>query len=138
MENASNALLMAGGILLAMLIVGLLIFGFTSISEYQDSKNDMKLEKQVAEFNKQYLPYEKENLTLPELKTLYNKIESNNITNPEHKIQLEINMEISAYMQYDFSKIPEKDKLKNSYKCVYIKYDDNGYIYIMGIEKNGK
>ena len=39
MENASKALIIAGGMLIAMLIVGLLVWGFTSISRSQTSKN---------------------------------------------------------------------------------------------------
>ena len=38
MENASRALIIAGGMLIAMLVVSLLVWGFTSISAYQKEK----------------------------------------------------------------------------------------------------
>ncbi len=135
MENASNALLMAGGILLAMMIVGLLIFGFTSISDYQNSQDDMKLTEQVAEFNSEYLPYEKNNLSLPELKTLYNKVESNNAENPDKQITFDSSIDIEYYMDWDFSDIPEEYKMNKSYTTTMI-YGDDGYINYIKIREN--
>lgn len=78
MENASNALLMAGGILIALLIIGALVMMGANLQSYQNSNNASKKSAQVAEFNSQFEPYNKDNLTLMELKSVYNKIESNN------------------------------------------------------------
>lgn len=78
MENASKALLMAGGILIALLILGALIMMFTSLQDYQNSNDARTKNTQIAEFNNQFEPYNKEGLTLMELKSVYNKIVSNN------------------------------------------------------------
>lgn len=78
MENASKALLMAGGILIALLILGALIMMFTNLQSYQNSNDARTKNTQIAEFNNQFEPYNKEGLTLMELKSVYNKIESNN------------------------------------------------------------
>ncbi len=78
MENASKALLMAGGILIALLILGALIMMFTSLQDYQNSNDARTKNTQIAEFNNQFEPYNKDGLTLMELKSVYNKIESNN------------------------------------------------------------
>ncbi len=78
MENASKALLMAGGILIALLILGALIMMFTSLQDYQNTNDAQTKNSQIAQFNNQFEPYNKDNLTLMELKSVYNKIESNN------------------------------------------------------------
>lgn len=91
MENASKALLMAGGILIALLILGALIMMFTSLQDYQNSNDARTKNTQIAEFNNQFEPYNKEGLTLMELKSVYNKIESNNAQHPEYKIEHNIN-----------------------------------------------
>ncbi len=90
MENASKALLMAGGILIALLILGALIMMFTSLQDYQNTNDAQTKNSQIAQFNNQFEPYnkdgkndkgekdEKNTLTLMELKSVYNKIESNN------------------------------------------------------------
>lgn len=78
MENASKALLMAGGILIALLILGALIMMFTSLQDYQNTNDAQTKNSQIAQFNNQFEPYNKDSLTLMELKSVYNKIESNN------------------------------------------------------------
>lgn len=103
MENASKALLMAGGILIALLILGALIMMFTSLQDYQNTNDAQTKNSPIAQFNNQFEPYnkdgkndkgekdEKNTLTLMELKSVYNKIESNNAQHPEYKIEHNIN-----------------------------------------------
>lgn len=91
MENASKALLMAGGILIALLILGALIMMFTSLQDYQNTNDARTKNTQIAQFNNQFEPYNKEGLTLMELKSVYNKIESNNKQHPEYEIEHNIN-----------------------------------------------
>ena len=69
---------MAGGILIALLILGALIMMFTSLQDYQNTNDAQTKNSQIAQFNNQFEPYNKDNLTLMELKSVYNKIESNN------------------------------------------------------------
>lgn len=68
MENASKALIMAGGILIALLIIGSLVLMFTSLQDYRNSEEQSTKDTQVANFNDQFEPYKKEDLTLMELK----------------------------------------------------------------------
>lgn len=57
MENMSRALIMAGGILIAVLIVTLLVVARTQWGEYQARKDEAKSNEQVAEFNKRFEAY---------------------------------------------------------------------------------
>lgn len=57
MENISRALLIAGGILITMIIVSLLVFARTQWGKYQKRKDDAKNSEQVAEFNERFEAY---------------------------------------------------------------------------------
>ena len=61
MENATKALVMAGGILITILIIGALYLMFSNLAEYQNSKDDLNKASQIAEFNNQFEPYNKVN-----------------------------------------------------------------------------
>lgn len=54
MENASKALIMAGGILLSVLILGLAVMVFRNISDLEGVKQDSEAQEQASEFNKRY------------------------------------------------------------------------------------
>ena len=100
MENATRALTMAGGILIALMILGALFLMFNNLSSYQNSNDASTKNSQIAEFNNQFEPYNKDNLTLMELKSVWNKIQSNNSKNPEYFIETNINS-IYANIDYD-------------------------------------
>ena len=57
MENASKALIMAGGILIALLVIGALVLMFNQLSYYQRTETDSEKTQLLADFNKEYLKY---------------------------------------------------------------------------------
>ena len=59
MENASKALLMAGGILIAILVIGLVVYMFNTSSNLKKTSEDTELVEQIAAFNKEYEAYNK-------------------------------------------------------------------------------
>lgn len=78
MENATKALIMAGGILIAILIMSSFVLFFGDLNKYEKSKTDATIQEQVVKFNNVYTAYDRDNITLNEIKSLYNKIASNN------------------------------------------------------------
>lgn len=74
MENASKALIMAGGILIALLVISLLVFSFGNIKEYMFSRDNIDEAEQISEFNKQYDVYYRDNLYGTDIMSLANKI----------------------------------------------------------------
>ena len=78
MENATKALLMAGAILIAMLIMSSFVLFFGDLNKYEKSKTDATIQEQVVKFNNAYTAYDRDNITLNEIKNLYNKIIDNN------------------------------------------------------------
>mgnify|MGYP005830362847 FL=1 len=54
MENASKALIMAGSILISVMIISLLIFGFNQISHLEQTKEDAELVDIMAEYTRRF------------------------------------------------------------------------------------
>lgn len=74
MENASKALVMAGGILLSLMIIGALILMFTNLTNYQNANVEDTRVKQRVEFNQQFETYDRKNVRGNDLYTLLNKV----------------------------------------------------------------
>lgn len=79
MENASKALIMAGGILIALLVIGALVLMFNQLSYYQRTETDSEKTQQLAYFNKEYLKYTYDDIKGYELISLVNKVIDYNI-----------------------------------------------------------
>lgn len=77
MENASKALLMAGGVLIAVLVIGLFVYMFTSMSGVFQSQEDIEYAKEIEEYNKEYLSYNRKLLRGADIISLMNKANDN-------------------------------------------------------------
>ena len=74
MENASKALLIAAGMLIALVFIYLLIMIFNRIWIFQSTANKAKASEQVAKFNMEFEAYNKDELLGTEIYTLLNKV----------------------------------------------------------------
>lgn len=79
MENASKALIMAGGILIALLVIGALVLMFNQLSYYQRTETDSEKTQQLADFNKEYVQFTYDDIKGYELISLVNKVIDYNI-----------------------------------------------------------
>lgn len=79
MENASKALLIAGGMILVMLIIGLLIFAWGKFSDFYTNKDDLAEITDTSEFNSQFTGYERKDIHGYELISLANRISDYNM-----------------------------------------------------------
>lgn len=73
MENASKALLMAGGMLIALLIIGALLLAYNQIGDYEKAQTSSVKSTQVADFNKEFSKYSGDNVKGYDMITLVNK-----------------------------------------------------------------
>ena len=79
MENASKALLIAGGVLVAILILGVLIVTINIVNSNQKTREKTLATVQLAEFNQKYEAYNKKALRGTDIITLIKMaIENNN------------------------------------------------------------
>lgn len=138
MENATKALIMAGGILIAILIIGSFMLFFGDLNKYEQTKSDAVVQEQVVKFNNSYTSYDRSNLTLNEIKSLYNKIQSNNERAANGDVNYyEITTNISELCMNtedkidistaDFKSLDERLKNKKySFKCEKIDFSNPG------------
>lgn len=82
MENASKALLIAGGVLIAILIVSVLVVTLNIVNSNQKTREKALATEQLAEFNQKYESYNKRALRGTDIITLKNmaKSEGNAVT----------------------------------------------------------
>ena len=74
MENASKALIIAGSVLIALIIIGALILMFSNLTAYQRNNTQTTREAQITEFNREYETYDRDNVRGSELYSLLNKV----------------------------------------------------------------
>lgn len=95
MENASKALLMAGGILIAILVIGLVVYMFNTSSNLKKTSEDTELVEQIAAFNKEYEAYNKKLMRGTDVVSIINKVNSNNEKYediPEYQISIKFRL----------------------------------------------
>ena len=86
MENASKALLMAGGVLIAIITLTLLVKIYGNISLFQKVQLTEEEQAQLLEFNEQYTKYLGQYVYGTEVITVINKT----LSNQTHKISTNI------------------------------------------------
>ncbi len=118
MENASKALIMAGSVLLALLIIGLLVLMFNSLGNFKTGENNNRNAIKLAEYNKQILKYNRD-LYGSELVSLANLIEDYNIREVDLKGYEPIDIKIYTN---------NLDGFKNLYTNVKDLIDDYNFI----------
>ncbi len=74
MENASKALLMAAGVLIALVIVGAFMLMMSNLTDYQEKSYQSKADAQTTEFNNQYVGYIRDNIRGSDMVSLMYKV----------------------------------------------------------------
>ena len=129
MENASKALIIAGAILLAILLISLGIYVFTGA---QDTVQNSGLESQEAStFNSALVKYEGSNKSASDVRSVKNEvIAANRKLNAESMTAIKINNANAS--QFDTSALVDS---KKQYK---IKLDYNETTgYVIGVQISG-
>lgn len=133
MENASKALLIAGGVLIALIIITMFILIFNRMASIQEEQAERTELEQLAAFNSEFEAYNKQIMYGVDVITLINKVEENNkkySRNNDYKITIVLNnVEIS-----NSSSLIGTDQEKYIYKCTKIEYNDLGRVSKMEIE----
>lgn len=95
MENASKALIIAGGVLIAVLIISLLVVFFNNLRGMQGTQETISQEEQAVEFNKQFEVYNRENIYGSDILSLANKVVDYNIRESDKKGYQEMKMSVT-------------------------------------------
>lgn len=80
MENATNALIMAAGVLIGVMILSLAVYLFTTFGVQAQKANDRHAQQEVARYNAQYNMYVgREDLTIYDVISIVNLAHQNNV-----------------------------------------------------------
>lgn len=130
MENASKALLMAGGVIIAVLIISLFIYMFTSASSMFQTEEDVERIQEIEEYNKQYESYNRNLLRGTDLISLINKAINNNDKYEEDSTKTldEYKVTISFTLLEDIKKyerVPDEEATKKARRNKKIQSSSN-------------
>lgn len=128
MENASRALLMAGGILLGILILSLMVTLFASSSSLSKTYDESKQSEAIQKFNANFTQYLGEDrLTIHEVVTICNFADINDVSvTTGRKTNEDIKSIVASYSN-DESTIQKYTLKINS-------YSEEGYINSISFE----
>lgn len=90
MENASKALLIAGGVIISLIIIGVVVYVFSSAKSMQEELDTNSKIQQISQHNKQFEAYYKKVMRGIDIITITNKIIDNNKNHPEYPIEVVI------------------------------------------------
>ena len=93
MENASKALEMAGGVLIALMVLGLLVLGYNRISDLKQIEQDA--DTVAKEYFISFEEYNKNGLYGSELFSLVNKIKDYNTKYPESEGYTQVSLDVT-------------------------------------------
>ncbi len=79
MENASKALLMAGGILLVIVLISLFLYAWSLYSDFYASQQELADIEDTAQFNLQFTNFDRDDVGGYEIISIANKIADYNI-----------------------------------------------------------
>lgn len=99
MENASKALEIAGGVLISVLVLGLLVFGYNKLTNLKQTQQSATEDEQATEFNKNYETYNKSGLYGSQIFSLANMVKDYNDNQSDAKGYQE--MKLTVHIKYD-------------------------------------
>lgn len=104
MENASKALIIAGGVLLAMMILALLLYVASSVTDMAEAQDRKVLTEQIEEFNKSYLAYNKKRMYGTDVITVVNKAIDHNKRTQTDEEEYHINIILTVHDTFETTK----------------------------------
>ena len=140
MENASKALIIAGGVLIGVLIISLAVYLFVTFGQTSAEINSENSQKQLAQFNAKFTVYEgKENITIYDIITVAGYANENNEyyenSNLDYLIEVYWN-NINVANKEGLNRL--KNEMKNQqksdslnltkYECKVTEYNQNGRV----------
>ena len=115
MENASKALIMAGGILVGVLVLSLMVYLFADFGSTSAQINAQNKQNQLSQFNSKFTAYEdKEGLTIYDVITVAGYAKENNKYYEENEnnqiiVYLE-NKQIQENTQEQYNQLIQADR----------------------------
>lgn len=127
MENASKALIMAGGIFLAIALITFGVYTYSSLNKLAKSQDEKTEQQQLVDFNKSYEAYNKSIMYGTDLITVMNKANDNNEMYDNDEIyRITITFKLKEIGIYAYNQETRKRDKKNDLKFD-VEYDNVNY-----------
>lgn len=111
MENASKALLMAGGVLIALILMSFLIKSFSTVKQFEMEKLSQEEQAELIKFNEKYTKYLNQYMYGTELITVINGALDNKVYPISVKIKFGSEYIYKGYVYNSSTKRYEKDEI---------------------------
>lgn len=139
MENASKALVMAGGVLIGILILSLAVYLFVDFGTTSAEINKQKAEQQIVQFNSRFTSYQGLKDKDGEWKiTIYDIIslasyakEYNKFYEDSGRDSITVNLDGSPVQENDYQSLIDDntiDGVITKFRCGKIEYDSEGRV----------
>lgn len=112
MENAAKALTMAGGVLIAIMVISALVYASSTLQVIPKAQDESEKVRQLSLFNQQYESYAKGALYGTDLLSLLNKAIDNND-------RYNVNASDRMYIDIKFTLLTNVDTTNITYKKYY-------------------
>ena len=134
MENVTKALLIAGGILFAILVLTLLTIFHNQMSSYYAEQHDAKMIEQITEFNNKFENYNGQTIRGNELITIMNRVVDYNRTysDMDGAERVTLNIDLKGH-QNDFKYDATSKALFSTSTITNSNGNDNQIISISGL-----
>lgn len=99
MENATKALLIAAGVLIAIMVISALVLMFDRISKVSQTEQDALVAQQLTEFNREYEAFNRRDLWGGQIISVMNKMLDNNskyLTLDEDNYMMDISVKFTV------------------------------------------
>ena len=129
MENASKALLMAGGVLIGILVLSLAVYLYASFSQTYVEVNERNETQKVIKFNNQFTKYiNRDNLTIYDIITVVGYGKENDVTVKlgTQNLTTANKEKIDKLVKDDLNEINEGNVELPKYKCTESNVKYNG------------
>jgi flagellar basal body-associated protein FliL len=127
MENASQALIIAGGILIAIIVLSVGVYLFVNYSKVSESYEKLQENKEINKFNTNFTKFkDRTDITAQEIITLKNFVTNYNKQN-----------ETNVKVEYPYNTMKDAEFIKNYsvnndgiiyFKCTDIEYENDGRV----------
>lgn len=138
MDNASKALIIAGGVLIAVMIISLGVYVFQGAGTLSQSYDEKLTQDEINTYNNKFLVYEKD-INAQNMVSLINLVKENNkkysaVEDRQIKIfinNVELDLGVTTEQwEINIMQLEGPNKAPG-YKFVTVKYNSNGYVSSM-------
>lgn len=135
MENTSHALILAGEILIAVLVISFLAFMFMTFGNFSRNMNNQMTQSRITEFNNHFLQYQNRiNITSHEIATVINFAKQTNddyelVWNDDSEYYVSVYIDEKNFFNNSMY-INSRKQYENDLKSILDKFiEDNNEIY---------